>query len=324
MKRFKNILMYTGTRQNEAAVSRAFELAIENEAKLTLMETIKPLPRALGLMTDTTDPDEMERLIVKDHREKLLTSATEYLDTEIAVDVIVNVGDPAVEITRQVIRDQHDLVIKSANGQGQYGPLFGGVAKSLMRICPCPVWVLKPEIHGEFDRVVAAIDVEAADKTHQNLNRNILELAFSIAQRENAELHIVAAWELWMEKALRRRAGDAEVDAALAIHKTRVRRAVDELLQAPWASAEGVEVHLMQGTAASVVQHVVQEVEADLLVMGTVCRTSVAGFLIGNTAETVLSEIDCSLLALKPAGFVSPVELEQGVSEEWSQGTASV
>ena len=45
MKRFKKILMYTGTEQNEAAVSRAFELAIENEAKLTLMETIKPLPR---------------------------------------------------------------------------------------------------------------------------------------------------------------------------------------------------------------------------------------------------------------------------------------
>jgi nucleotide-binding universal stress UspA family protein len=324
MQRFKRILMYTGTQQNEAAVSRAFELAIENEAKLTLMETIKPLPRTFGFMAGTTDPDEMERLIVKDHREKLLTRASEYLDTEVAVDVIVNVGDPAVEITRQVLRDEHDLVIKTANGRSESGPLFGGVARSLMRICPCPVWVLKPEVHGEFDRIVAAIDVEAADKTHKGLNRNILELAFSIAQRENAELHIVAAWELWMEKALRRRAGDAEVDAALAIHRNRVTRAVDDLLQAPGATAEDVEVHLIQGTPADVIRHVVQEVEADLLVMGTVCRTSVAGFLIGNTAETVVSDVDCSLLALKPDGFVSPVELDQDVSEEWSEGTASV
>ena len=34
-----------------------------------------------------------------------------------------------------------------------------------------------------------------------------------------------------------------------------------------------------------------------------------AGFLIGNTAETVLNHVTCSILALKPDGFVSPVEL---------------
>ncbi len=324
MQRFKNILMYAGTEQNEAAISRAFELALENQAKLTLMETIKPLPRALGFMTDSADPEEIEALIVKDHREKLLERASEYLNTGVAIDAIVNIGDPAVEITRQVMRDQHDLVIKTANGLSVAGSLFGGVSKSLMRICPCPIWILKPEIHGDFDQVVAAIDVEASDKTHQDLNQNILELAFSIAQRENAKLHIVAAWDLWMEHALRRRAGNAEVDAALLTHRERVSRAVDELLQAPSASTTNVEVHLIQGTPARVIRRVVEEVKADLLVMGTVCRTSVSGFLIGNTAETVVNDIDCSLLALKPSGFISPVELNRDPSEERPQGTAPV
>jgi hypothetical protein len=53
---------------------------------------------------------------------------------------------------------------------------------------------------------------------------------------------------------------------------------------------------------------VADRIEADLLVMGTVCRTGAAGFLIGNTAETVLSDVTCSVLAMKPAGFVTPVE----------------
>jgi len=47
----------------------------------------------------------------------------------------------------------------------------------------------------------------------------------------------------------------------------------------------------------------------DLIVMGTVCRTGVAGFFIGNTAENVLQQVDCSVLTVKPEGFVSPVNL---------------
>jgi nucleotide-binding universal stress UspA family protein len=39
-------------------------------------------------------------------------------------------------------------------------------------------------------------------------------------------------------------------------------------------------------------------------------RTGIPGFLIGNTAEQVLSEVTCSVLALKPRGFVSPVTID--------------
>jgi nucleotide-binding universal stress UspA family protein len=41
--------------------------------------------------------------------------------------------------------------------------------------------------------------------------------------------------------------------------------------------------------------------------MGTVARTGISGFVMGNTAETILSQIDCSVLAIKPPGFETPV-----------------
>ena len=47
----------------------------------------------------------------------------------------------------------------------------------------------------------------------------------------------------------------------------------------------------------------------DFVVMGTVCWTGVPGFLTGNSAENVLQQVDCSVLAIKPKGFVSPVKL---------------
>ncbi|HVS10740.1 MAG TPA: universal stress protein [Planctomycetota bacterium] len=52
------------------------------------------------------------------------------------------------------------------------------------------------------------------------------------------------------------------------------------------------------------------ELGSDLLVLGTVARTGIAGVLIGNTAEEILDRIACSVLVVKPDGFVSPLRLE--------------
>lgn len=307
MQRFKKILCFCGTDDQDTAINRSVTLAIENEAQLTLLDVVKPLPHAIGLITETADPKELEQLVAEDHRDKLLQKACEFSDTAVDVDVVVSIGDPVVEIIREVVDGDFDLVIKTGDGLGSAGRLFGSVARSLLRNCPCPVWVLKPEVHGEFDTVLAAIDVEAVDQPHRDLNRNTLELAYSIAQKENADLHIVSAWDLWMEQPLRRRSGDREVDAALEWQQRRVRQAIDELLQGPIAKDLRVHVHVLRGPAAGVIQAVADDIQADLMVMGTVCRTGAAGFLIGNTAETVLSGLTCSVLALKPTGFVSPL-----------------
>jgi len=45
--------------------------------------------------------------------------------------------------------------------------------------------------------------------------------------------------------------------------------------------------------------------------MGTVARTGIPGLIIGNTAESILSDIDCSLLAVKPEGFVTPISMNK-------------
>lgn len=309
MERFKNILVFAGTDDPKTAIRRAFEIAKENKATVTLMDVVKPLPSAIGLLTDVASPDELERLLIEDRGQKLTGLADEFSRDSLAVEIFVSCGDPAQEIAKRVIAANHDLVVKTADGLSATGKLFGSIARSLLRICPCPIWVLKPQIHGEFDQVVAAIDVDDDDETHRKLNLDILELAYSIAQRDNAQLHVVSVWNLWMEQALRRRAGDEEVDAALAKHEERVRRDLDELLQTPFADSSEIDVHLRRGGASEKILGVVDEVQADLLVMGTVCRTGVAGFLIGNTAESLLSEVTCSVLAVKPDGFESPVQI---------------
>ena len=66
-------------------------------------------------------------------------------------------------------------------------------------------------------------------------------------------------------------------------------------------------IHFLDGAPGRLIPQFVEENRVDLLVMGTVGRTGVPGFFIGNTAEQVLEQVECSVLAVKPDGFVSPV-----------------
>ena len=47
---------------------------------------------------------------------------------------------------------------------------------------------------------------------------------------------------------------------------------------------------------------------AELIVIGTVGRSGIKGMRLGNTAEKVLDTCACSILTVKPDGFVSPIE----------------
>jgi nucleotide-binding universal stress UspA family protein len=66
---------------------------------------------------------------------------------------------------------------------------------------------------------------------------------------------------------------------------------------------------LLKGDAEALIPALAKRKGVELIVMGTVCRTGIAGFIIGNTAENILQQVDCSVLTVKPEGFVSPVKL---------------
>ena len=41
--------------------------------------------------------------------------------------------------------------------------------------------------------------------------------------------------------------------------------------------------------------------------MGTLGRSGIPGYLISDTAESILTQLDCSVLTVNPPGFVSPI-----------------
>ena len=53
----------------------------------------------------------------------------------------------------------------------------------------------------------------------------------------------------------------------------------------------------------------------DLLVMGLAGHNGPAGWILGSVTEQVLDAIECSVLAVKPSSFVSPIQLEKGAKD---------
>ena len=81
----------------------------------------------------------------------------------------VLIGTPYLEIIREVLRNKHDLVMKTAMGIGRLGELlFGSTATHLMRKCPRPVWVIKPG-HHKKSGIKAAIDPDSFDEVRNTL-----------------------------------------------------------------------------------------------------------------------------------------------------------
>ena len=60
--------------------------------------------------------------------------------------------------------------------------------------------------------------------------------------------------------------------------------------------------HFRRGSAYQEILEVADQINPDLLVIGSQTRVGIDGFLIGNTSEKVLRYASCEILTMKPNG----------------------
>jgi len=303
MQRFKNILLLaSNTAEMSETLGRAVKLAESNQAHLTVVDVLKESPKTKGPAKTSLPPSDPGEMTPEDRLEQLIAPIR---DNGVRIEAKVLTGIPSIEIIRQVLKYKYDLVMKTAAGaSGTKARLFGDTAQQLMRECPCPVWVTKPTKHKRYTRIMAAVDPDTWDATKVGLNNMIMALSISLAVRENSELHIVQAWNPYQENTLPENAtplGTVEPE----IH----RRSLNEFLARYTVNGLNPQVHLIEGNAEDVIPSLAREEHIELIVMGTISRVGLPGFFIGNTAEKVLRQVDCSVLTVKPDGFVTPVTI---------------
>lgn len=323
MKHFKNILYLAEPGKDQtAALARAVSLAENNQARLTLLEIIEP-PRS-GILEGSRT---LEALFTgaSQRRMAALEALTEPYQERLDIAVKVRLGTPYLEAIREVLAENRDLVVKLASPEeGLLERFLGGTDLQLLRKCPCPVWVMSPQDKDNYRRILAAVDfdpwrAEAEETTA--LNRQILGLASSLALSDFADLHLVHSWEplspemmrLWSDTE------DAvEIAEQVNIEHLRHQEGLERLARQlrDWIGDETYDyltprLHLLQGSARETIPALATRMNFDLVIMGTVGRAGIPGAIIGNTAEAILGQLRCALLAVKPADFVTPVTLPE-------------
>ena len=312
VRRFKNILFIADNGPGQGqAFSRALQLASENNSELTLMSVVDDLATMLpyplfmeGLEFDQQNLVEARRSSL----ERLIDEQAEHFPG-VPTRIDVREGRLFIEVIQAVLNNNHDLVMKAAYADPRpLGKVLGGTDIKLLRKCPCPIWAVKQSARKHFARILAAVDPDPGNPDAESLNTLILELATSLAEMEKSELDVLHAWEVHGEVALRsgrlpRGALNRILDEMQAAHQ----KQMDELL-APY-DAISKNVHLVKGDAGEAIIELADKNNVDLIVMGTVGRSGIPGLITGNTAERVINGIDCSVLAVKPEGFVSPVTM---------------
>ncbi|MGV8943329.1 universal stress protein [Thermomonas sp.] len=319
MNLFKNILYVSeNSVAQEASIMRAVSLAENNQARLTVIDVVPTPSGGIGLPLAGPLANELQAAAINERRQNL-ESLIEPHTNKLAIQLHVLTGRTFLEAIRFVLRNGHDLLIKPAENPSFIERLFGSDDMQLLRNCPCPVWLTRENEKPKYENIVAAVDFdpEMPDATEQDLNQQILGLAGSVAFSDFAALHVVHVWDAPNEGMIRKwannpqEAGAAYVTGVHARHEAAFIALRQQLAERVGREASGYlspTFHLRRGTAATVIPETARQVQAGLVVMGTVARTGIAGLLIGNTAEAVLEQLQCSVLAVKPSGFVSPVK----------------
>ncbi|MEN8189721.1 MAG: universal stress protein [Thermodesulfobacteriota bacterium] len=321
MDRFKNIVVIAdGHKHDSHALKRALNLAEHNQARLTLLDVIPHLHGNLLLPPKGYSVNELEKMIIKNRKEDLDRIIRE-LNPGIWINSEVVMGEGFHEIIRSVQEQGFDLVMKSVVPEDRLVSFFfGSTDMHLLRQCPCPVWMIKTENKKNYKRILTAIDISPGhdESVQEVLNLQLLEMAASLALSEFCELHIIHAWQVFSEsmmRASRLQLEDAALDSWLSDQKTVIENRQQEFVARfpKVLSRETMEFltpksHLIQGSAHKVIPAFAAEHSIDLVVMGTVGRAGVAGLFMGNTAENILNQLNCSVIAVKPKGFISPVK----------------
>jgi len=320
MKRFSNILAVVNTGRNDvSALRRAITLTNSNQASLTVVSFLEDLPADMWMSTVAVSIEEIRDIAAAEELDRLKELVSAVGGERATIEKTVLVGRPFMEIIHKVMQGNHDLVIKNAEpSEGVLEVFFGSTDMHLMRKCPCPVWIIKPGIN-QFRRILACVDFDPGHPQNDALNLRIIEIATSLAVAESSELHIIHALEEFGERFLKYASIantivelETAVDEQVKVRKRWMNTLLDEQLKSMGKEITDLpnfQLHLVKDRAKHAIPAKARKLDVDLIILGTVSRTGIPGYFIGNTSENILNQVQCSVLTVKPPGFVSPVTL---------------
>ncbi|WP_111643081.1 universal stress protein [Marinimicrobium alkaliphilum] len=143
----------------------------------------------------------------------------------------------------------------------------------LLKGADCPVVLIRPGAKPQRKVILAAVNFQARRDVQRELNTIIIEQARHYAEVYGAELHVVNAY----------------LDSMLYPDRGRLAKET----QTP-----SERIHVKNGYSSDVIAQVAEEINADLVVMGTLGQTGMLKTRRGNTAERIIAALDDDVMVI--------------------------
>jgi len=310
---YQNILVVIDpTTDEQKALKRAIELASkinlaqpEQQVKITAFFSIFDFSYEMTTILSSGERDNMRQMVI--------TEKQQWLDDVISLNLsqinitskVVWHNRPFEAIVKQVIDHNYDLVIKGTHQHDKFkSVVFTPTDWHILRKCPCPVLLVKDHEWPQQGNVLAALNVGSDEAEHLSLNNSITKQAKNIAQLITANVHLVNSYPgTPVNIAIEIPEFDAsEYNNAMQAHHKEAMSHHANNFAIPFANT-----HVEEGLPETVIEQTALKIDAELVILGTVGRTGISAALIGNTAEHVIDQLNCDVLALKPDGYISPL-----------------
>ncbi|NRD74058.1 universal stress protein UspE [Shewanella sp. VB17] len=308
MKEYKNLLVVIDpTSDPQPALARAIELATHNQASITVFLSIYDFSYEMTSILSGQERESMRKGVIAQRQAWLDEVLEQYACPEISIkSEVIWHNRPFESIIQHAISGNFDLIIKGTHEHDKLkSVIFTPTDWHLMRKSPAPVLLVKEHDWPVAGKILCAINVGSEDKDHLTLNHKIIECAKALAKQFDAQVHLVNGYpgtpiNLAIELP------DFDAHAYSQTIRLQHEQRVFDLALTLGISQDCC--HIKEGLPEDVIPDLAMQLDAELVILGTVGRTGFSAALIGNTAEHVIDSINCDLLAIKPDGYKSPLE----------------
>lgn len=295
------------TKDHQPALYRGIELAKKHKAKLELFISYYNSTIIAACLLDDEKLERAKKAKINNQLDKLEKYKLEAEEAGVSVLVDAVWHHPTYEgIIQKAIAAKADIVLKSTHKHRMIAKVFFTPDDwQLLKACEQPLWLAKNRPASTVKKILVAIDPTNSSGKPEGLDKKLLETALAFTKDFNAKLIVAHCYEPLGLELFRELGGfgDGAVDHSqyLQVTEQRHQEQFNEIT-APY-NLEEEQKYLLQGYPEICLPELVAMKNIDLLIIGTTYRTG----LLGSTAEKLLDEVSCDVLAIKPEGFQSPV-----------------
>lgn len=253
------------------ALNFACQIADKWDAKIEMIHVIEhPTPdsfKTIGMQYD----DPMEQVYMK----KIIDMIREKL-TDVVVDNAgyeedrlffkIQIGNPFHNVIDEIVEEKVDMVVVGTEGAEGLNEFFvGSNAEKIVRKASCPVIAIKNKVAIEsINNIVFASDFMRADDEFTDHLKNLQKLF-------GAKLHIV------------------KINTPASFTSTRHdRKQIDEFVEKYNIKRYTTDIYNYKNEEDGIIYYA-EDIEADMIALGTHQRRGVGHFLAGSIAEDVVN-----------------------------------